>query len=357
MAEIELDEVTRRFGGGAPAVDALSLSIPSGRFLALLGPSGCGKTTALRLIAGLERPDGGAIRIGGRAVARNGLFVEPEDRGLGMVFQSYALWPHMDVSSNIEFGLKAKGLPAAERRARISDALDLVGLSSHARRRPHELSGGQRQRVALARSLAARPAVILLDEPLANLDAHLREQMQAEFRRIHREARTTFVFVTHDQAEAMALAEIVAVMDEGRLQQVADAETLFRRPASPMVARFVAGGRTVKVTVSDENAGRGLCRVRLQRQVFDLPGEAPAGPGLLCLRARDLRIVGDGAPEPALAARVEDARFENGDHLVSVVLEDEPDAARLTVRSAHPHRPGERLRIVPTGGWVLRSRP
>ena len=356
MAEILLEEVTRRFGGGAPAVDSLSLSVPSGSFLALLGPSGCGKTTALRLIAGLERPDGGAIRIGGRAVAADGLFVEPEDRGLGMVFQSYALWPHMDVAANIEFGLKAKGLSRPERQTRISDALDLVGLSQHARRRPHELSGGQRQRVALARSLAARAPVILLDEPLANLDAHLREQMQAEFRRIHREARTTFVFVTHDQAEAMALADIVAVMDKGRLQQVADVETLFHRPASPMVARFIAGGRTVKVNVSSERAGEGLCRVHLQRQVFDLPGDAPAGPGLLCLRARDLRIVTDDASGPSLSSRVEDARFENGDHLVSVVLEDEPDGARLTVRSPVPLRKGERLRLVPTSGWVLEAR-
>ncbi|MFD2238134.1 ABC transporter ATP-binding protein [Aureimonas populi] len=355
MAQIELGDVTRRFGTGAAAVDGLNLHVPAGCFLALLGPSGCGKTTALRLIAGLERPDSGVIGIGGRLVAGDGLFVEPEDRGIGMVFQSYALWPHMDVFANVEFGLRVRRLPAAERRARVRDALELVGLAGHARRRPHELSGGQRQRVALARSLAVRPSVILLDEPLANLDAHLREQMQAEFRRIHREAKTTFVFVTHDQAEAMALADLVAVMDAGRLQQVADAQTLFRKPACAMVARFIAGGRTVPVAVAPERPAEGLCRIRLQEQVFDLPGDAPSGQGLLCLRPRDLALAQEGGPGPRLHGHVEDARFEGGDHLLTVVIEDGPHRSRVTVRSASARRRGEAVSLAATGGWVLRA--
>ncbi|WP_185984618.1 ABC transporter ATP-binding protein [Aureimonas mangrovi] len=352
MADIELSGVTRSFRSGAVAVDDLSLKIPSGAFLALLGPSGCGKTTALRLIAGLERPDAGEIFIGGARVAAPGLFVEPEDRGVGMVFQSYALWPHMSVLSNVEFGLKVRRMASAERRRRAMEALELVGLAAHAARRPHELSGGQRQRVALARSLAVGPAVILLDEPLANLDAHLREQMQAEFRRIHREAKTTFVFVTHDQSEAMALADHVAVMDAGRLQQVASPSTLFHRPASAMVARFIAGGRTVPVTVTGREAD-GSCRLDLNGRSLTLPGEAPVGPALLCLRTRDLAIVSAGDAPGAIPARVIDARFENGDHLLTVSIDGDGGPAEVKVRSTKPASPGESVWISIASGWVL----
>ncbi|MFN3847687.1 MAG: ABC transporter ATP-binding protein, partial [Paracoccaceae bacterium] len=195
MPRLALAAITKRFDD-FQAVDGVSLTIPDGAFLALLGPSGSGKTTLLRLIAGLEVPDGGEISFDETIVAGHGAFLPPEKRGIGMVFQSYALWPTMTVRGNIEFGLKVGGLKPRERAARIEEALKVVGLAGLGDRRPHELSGGQRQRVALARSLATRPNLILLDEPLANLDAHLREAMLAEFRRIHSLTGSTFVFVT-----------------------------------------------------------------------------------------------------------------------------------------------------------------
>ena len=348
MAEIAFQSVTRRFAT-TTAVAGVSFTVPAGAFFALVGPSGCGKTTVLRLIAGLERPDAGTIALGGRVVAGAGRFVEPAQRDLGMVFQSYALWPHMTVAGNIAFGLGLRGLSKAEQRARTAEALALVGLEGHADRRPHELSGGQRQRVALARSLAMRPALILLDEPLANLDAHLRQAMLAEFRRIHRQARTTFVFVTHDQNEAMALADLVAVMDRGRMQQIAPPQALFARPASAMVARFVGQGRTVPVEVLGAEGER--LRVRLMGRDLVLPGAAPAGPGWLCLRARDLTL--DAVPgHPRLAGRVADLRFEGGDYMLSVDLEG-AGADLIEVRSAAPVEPGTEVALGLTGGWVL----
>ena len=348
MAEIAFHAVTRRFAETTAVAD-VSFTVPAGAFFALVGPSGCGKTTVLRLIAGLERPDAGTIALDGQIVAGAGRFVEPAQRNLGMVFQSYALWPHMTVAGNIGFGLGLRGLSRAEQRARTAEALALVGLEGQAERRPHELSGGQRQRVALARSLAMRPSLILLDEPLANLDAHLRQAMLAEFRRIHRQAGTTFVFVTHDQNEAMALASLVAVMDKGRMQQIAPPQQLFARPASAMVARFVGQGRTVPVEVLGPE-GPGL-RVRLAGHALALPGEAPVGPGWLCLRARDLTL--EPVPgHPRLAGRVTDLRFEGGDYLLSVDLEG-AGADPVELRSAAPVQPGAEVSVALLGGWVL----
>ncbi|SFX34060.1 iron(III) transport system ATP-binding protein [Paracoccus pantotrophus] len=346
MAAIEMEAVVRAFGA-TRAVDGVSLAVPPGAFLALLGPSGCGKTTLLRLIAGLERPDAGRIALGGRLVAGPGRFVAPEARGLGMVFQSYALWPHMTVAGNIRFGLRIQRLSRAEERARIGEALEMVGLSGMADRRPHQLSGGQRQRVALARSLAVRPGLILLDEPLANLDAHLRETMLAEFRRIHAALRTTFVFVTHDQDEAMAVAGLVGVMNAGRLEQLASPADLYRRPATPMVARFVGRGRTVPVQVLGRSGG--LCRIALQGRVVAVPGDAPPGPGWLCLRPRDLAATAGGG----LRARVLDHRFQGGGHLVTAALEHVEDGGTVDFTLPRPPHPGETVELALTGGWIL----
>lgn len=346
MAGLNLDTVSRSFGA-TRAVDRVSLSVPDGTFMALLGPSGCGKTTLLRLIAGLERPDAGRIAIGGRVMADGASFVPPEARGLGMVFQSYALWPHMSVAGNIRFGLRLKRLGRAEEQARIDEALAMVGLPGAHDRRPHELSGGQRQRVALARSLALRPGLILLDEPLANLDAHLRRQMLAEFRRLHGVLGTGFVFVTHDQDEAMAVASHVGVMSEGRLEQLAAPAELYARPATPMVARFVGGGRTVPVEVLE--AGDGVCTVALQDRRVRVPGTASPGPGWLCLRAANLTP----DPEGGLAVRVTGSLFRAGAHLVSAAIEGAEDGGEVDVILPRAPALGERLTLRLSGGWVL----
>lgn len=343
MASIELEDLSRRFGK-TPAVDRISARIDAGRFVALLGPSGCGKTTLLRMIAGLERPDAGRIRIDGQIVAAPDRFVPPERRDLGMVFQSYALWPHMTVAGNIGFGLNR--LPRAEREIRMHEALQMVGLTDMAGRKPHELSGGQRQRVALARSLAARPRILLLDEPLANLDAHLRHSMLAEFRRIHAATGCTMVLVTHDQNEAMAVADLVGVMNRGRLEQVATPQHLFDRPANPMVARFVGNGRTLPVTVERREGADCVIRIGTDRLRF--PGDANPGPAWLCLHSRDLSPAAEG-----IAARISTSRYEDGYRLVEVILDALPEAGPIPMRIEGQAAQGDMIRIAIRGGWVL----
>ncbi|MFF1574078.1 ABC transporter ATP-binding protein [Leifsonia sp. NPDC058292] len=237
---VELREVVRDFGGGA-GLAGLDLAARPGELIALLGPSGCGKTTALRALAGLERLDSGRILIDGADVTG-----EPTNRrDLGMVFQSYSLFPHLTVGQNVEFGLRMRKTPPAERRRRATEALELVGLGHHAGRYSHQLSGGQQQRVALARALVTRPRVLLLDEPLSALDAKVRVQLREEIRRIQIELGITTFFVTHDQEEALAVADRVAVMRSGDIEQIGTPEELYRRPVSPFVAEFV--GLTNKV--------------------------------------------------------------------------------------------------------------
>jgi len=247
MAMIEIEGLSKSFGG-VTAVDNLSLAVDAGEFLTLLGPSGCGKTTVLRMIAGLEVPDAGEIRIGGKTVfsAQRGLFVSPGKRGIGLVFQSYALWPHMTVRQNVAFGLEIRKAGAEEMTREVAEALAYMRLEGMADRYPQQMSGGQQQRVALARMLVTRPGVFLMDEPLSNLDAKLRIEMRAEIKRLHREAKATTVYVTHDQTEALTLSSRVAVMERGMLMQVAPPREIYGRPANLFVADFI-GSPTINL--------------------------------------------------------------------------------------------------------------
>ncbi|CQR49778.1 MULTISPECIES: ABC transporter ATP-binding protein [Haloferax] len=233
---LELDGVSKSYGTES-VIDDLSLSVEEGEILTLLGPSGCGKTTTLRLIAGLDRPDGGEVRLNGNVVSGGDTFRAPEERGVGVVFQEFALFPHLTAAENIAFGLK--DLSESERDERVADLLDLVGLETQGESYPDELSGGQQQRVALARSLAPEPAILLLDEPFSNLDVDLRVQMREEVRRILKEAGVTAVSVTHDQEEAMSISDRVAVMNDGDLEQVGEPEQVFQHPESRFVAGFL----------------------------------------------------------------------------------------------------------------------
>jgi putative spermidine/putrescine transport system ATP-binding protein len=234
MAFLDLDHVTKRFGEHL-AVDDLSLAVAKGEFISLLGPSGCGKTTTLQMIAGFVELTRGGIRLDGRDLAD----VKPAKRGLGIVFQSYALFPHMTAAENVAFGLQMRGVARSEIETRVRDALGLVGLSGFSERYPRRMSGGQQQRVALARALVIKPDVLLLDEPLSNLDAKLREEMQIELRQIQRNLGTTTVLVTHDQIEAMALSDRIVVMNKGRVEQIGTPQETYERPASAFVSQFL----------------------------------------------------------------------------------------------------------------------
>ena len=240
MVEVVVRNLVKRFGT-VVAVDNVSFEVGHGEFLTLLGPSGCGKTTTLRCIAGLEMPDDGEIYIGSRLVSapRKGVFVPPEKRNIGMVFQNYAVWPHMTVFDNIAYPLKIRGLPKEEIRKRVKRVLELVHLEGLENRYPHQLSGGQQQRVALARALVMEPEVLLLDEPLSNLDAKLREEMRFEIKEIQKKVGITVIYVTHDQAEAMAMSDKIAVMNKGKILQIGTPEEIYRRPANAFVAEFI----------------------------------------------------------------------------------------------------------------------
>ncbi|HEX6291790.1 MAG TPA: ABC transporter ATP-binding protein [Herpetosiphonaceae bacterium] len=286
MAIIQLDQISKHYDTQAhPAVDNLSLKVGDGELLVLLGPSGCGKTTTLRMIAGFERPERGTIRIGDELVAGERAWVPPERRGVGIVFQDYALFPHLTVAQNVAFGVLR--LSRREREQRVASALATVDLSEYAARYPHELSGGQQQRVALARAMAPQPRLLLLDEPFSNLDLELRVALRYEVRAIVRRAGITTVLVTHDQSEAFALADRIAVMHRGRLHQLADPETLYRRPASRFVAGFVGRAQFLSGSVDDDHVTTELGTFRLHRA---MPQGAAAD---VLLRPDDLHIYPD----------------------------------------------------------------
>ncbi|ORE98509.1 ABC transporter ATP-binding protein [Aurantimonas sp. 22II-16-19i] len=348
MTAISVRGAVKRFGSAA-AVDDVTLDIANGEFVALLGASGCGKTTLLRLIAGFETLTEGAIRFGDRLVAGEGAHVPPEKRNVAIVFQSYALWPHMNVAENVGYALRVRGLSKAERDGKVGEALEAVELSGFEDRRPADLSGGQRQRVALARCLAMNPDVILLDEPLANLDVHLRASMEETFRAFHERTGATMVYVTHDQAEAMAMADRIAVMEKGRILQVADPATLYAEPSGERVARFVGNGRVVGCTVLGMAEG-GRYRVSLfgGDALVRAGAQAPAsGEARLAVKPEGLAIGTEGFP-----ARVRKAVFKGAHTLYEV----EPDAAPgllLPVPDTRRLAIGEVVRVAVRDAWLM----
>ncbi|HEY6747603.1 MAG TPA: ABC transporter ATP-binding protein [Mycobacteriales bacterium] len=268
--DLRLDQVTKTFGAFT-AVDGISLDVPSGSFFALLGPSGCGKTTTLRMVAGLERPSGGRILLGDEDVTD----ARPYRRPVNTVFQSYALFPHLDVFENVAFGLRRRR--AAEVKARVGEALELVELGHLARRKPAQLSGGQQQRVALARAVVNRPDVLLLDEPLGALDLKLRRQMQLELKRIQDEVGITFVHVTHDQEEAMTMADTIAVMNAGRIEQLGSPLDLYEAPSTAYVANFLGQSNLLRASVVERRAGTVVVEVDGTR--LTVPAERCPGTG------------------------------------------------------------------------------
>jgi ABC-type sugar transport system ATPase subunit len=292
---LELRGLTKRFGSGAPALDAITLTVPAGSFLALLGPSGCGKSTLLRCIAGLEEPDEGEIVIGGKVVfsSTKGISLPPGQRNLGMVFQSYALWPHMTLTDNVAFGLELQKVAKDARNTRAAAALADVGLKGMEGRYPSQLSGGQQQRVALARLIATSPPVFLMDEPLSNLDARLRMDMRAELRRLHDTSDALTIYVTHDQGEAMSMADTVVVMNAGRIEQAAVPDEIYARPASLFVADFVGMPRMNRVEATVLREG-GTAWLRMVGLTLAVPPEVPEGPATVCFRPEDIEIVPPG---------------------------------------------------------------
>ena len=252
MSSVALRGLTKRFGS-AVALDNVSLEIAHGRLVCLLGPSGCGKTTALRLVAGFIEPTAGEITIGDRVVSSPRRTLPPERRNVSMVFQSYALWPHMTVAENVAYGLTLRKIDRDTIARKVDAILATTKLSNLAARYPGELSGGQQQRVALARALIVEPETLLLDEPLSNLDANLREEMRFEVRRLHDEYRYTTVYVTHDQSEAMTTADLIAVMNHGRIEQLGTPEDIYERPRSEFVARFIGSSNVVTGKVLDDS--------------------------------------------------------------------------------------------------------
>jgi spermidine/putrescine ABC transporter ATP-binding subunit len=303
---VRLEGISHRFGSNQVLQD-VSLDIAASELLTLLGPSGCGKTTLLRIIAGFERPSEGRVLIDGEDVTG----IPPNKRPTNLVFQRPTLFPHLDVFANVAFGLQVARIGRAEQRERVAEALALVRLDGYEKRRSHELSGGQMQRVALARALVNRPAVLLLDEPLSALDLKIRLEMEVELRRVHRETGATFVYVTHDQREAMALSDRLVVMDQGRVDQVGTPTEVYRCPASVFAAQFVGNANVLPVEVLESGEGDALLRLGTHTRRVDTPGANP-GPAWLVLRPEAVRVTGglagNGSAE-ALPGVVRDAAY------------------------------------------------
>ena len=330
-AEVVLDGLSRHYGS-VHALDGLHLTIEPGEMVALLGPSGCGKTTALRILAGLERADEGRVLVSGQDISD----VPANKRDMGMVFQAYSLFPHMTVLENVGFGLRMRGVGQRERRARGLEVLQLVGLGDHRDRYAHQLSGGQQQRVALARALAVEPSVLLLDEPLSALDAKVRTQLREEIRRVQMEVGRTTVFVTHDQEEALAIADRVGVMSNGRLEQIAPPEELYARPRTRFVAEFVGLTNRLDAAVDGSTARVLDCTVPL------LDGSVASGPGLALVRPEALEVRPESDGNAAVASR----SFLGSVSHVTCDLDGGPEVTAQTSSAlAAELAPGTRVRV------------
>ncbi len=339
---IRLSGVAKSFGA-VEAVRDLNLELAKGKILVLLGPSGCGKTTALRLLAGFEHPDAGEIELAGRLVAGRGADVPPEKRRVGMVFQDYALFPHLTVAKNVAYGLKG-AFRGKKRDARVAEVLSLVRLDGLEDRMPHELSGGQQQRVALARALAPEPAVVLLDEPFSNLDATLRAEMRSEMREILRAAGVTAVFVTHDQAEALSLADEVAVMFGGSIVQMASPEELYHRPATREVAAFVGEANFLPGHVVDGNVH---CELGILPAAGVVDGEAE-----VMFRPEEIQLQASTEGEGPVIGR----EFYGHDQLIKVRLRS-GKVLHCRLGAGSGFRPGERVAIEVRGPAAVFSTP
>jgi putative spermidine/putrescine transport system ATP-binding protein len=342
FSELRLDNVTRRFAGaGGHAFNALSemnLTIQRGEFICLLGPSGCGKSTALNCIAGLLPLSGGSIWLDEQRIDT----LPPERRGFGMVFQNYALFPHMSVARNVGFGLKMRGVPSQDIATRVDRALKLVQLMGQEHKLPGQLSGGQQQRVAIARAIVIEPPLILMDEPLSNLDAKLRVETRAEIRRIHRELDRATIYVTHDQDEALSLADRIVVMKDGVVQQIATPPLVYGQPANLGVARFMGYRNVFPLSIEREEGAR----ISLSGQDFPLTGvrmlPLTDGKAMVALRPDDI-VVGS-APDGlnTIAGRVDNVEYSGRESLIDVLTQS---GLKLTVRTAAPVRTGEDVRL------------
>ena len=350
---VRLAGLTKRFGD-VVAVDAVTVRIEPGEFVSLLGPSGCGKTTTLRLIAGFMAPDAGEIRVGERVISRPGAVVPPEQRNMSMIFQSYAVWPHMTVSANVAYGLRMRRVAREPMRRRVLEALQRVRLEALADRYPSELSGGQQQRVALARALVVEPETLLLDEPLSNLDATLREEMRFEIRRLHDEFRITTVYVTHDQAEAMVTSDRIAVMNAGRIEQIGTSEEIYERPRTSFVARFIGASNILDCQVQEDRATVDGVVLRLA-----VAGPATARPGALSIRPHAIEVRAGAEPPAARGVNVLPGVVrrhiylgDSRDYLIAV--DGSAIALRVIVPPTARHAVGDRVVLhIPPGACHL----
>jgi iron(III) transport system ATP-binding protein len=343
MADIRIHELRKSYGETL-ALAGIDLMVAEGEVVALLGPSGCGKTTTLQLLAGFLEPDGGEIWVGNRLVSSRSAVVPPERRNMSLIFQSYAVWPHKTVAQNVAFGLEVRRTPRGEIRERVSRILETVRLEALAGRYPAELSGGQQQRVALARALVVEPEILLLDEPLSNLDANLREEMRFEIRRIHDATGITMVYVTHDQAEALVTADRIAVMNQGQVEQIGTPVEVYERPASRFVASFIGRTNTLEGTLVQ----RGLVECAGARlQAADDSGAKAGDRVWLCVRPHTIRL-GDGAPGSSnvLTGTVVRQTYtgEGRDYLVELWGEDRPQL-RVLAPAHETHEVGRPIAI------------